>query len=241
MLSQTERANRLLPSRHHSDEYARILLGLEDSGRPESARPVRPESLPEDPLGPKMAGVRIALVPGGASNMLRQQTLRRWPAESYAALARAFLERGWEVVLLGGPDDVWVRTHFAGLQLMDRIGELTLPQVISAMDGCDAVVSHDTGPLHLAGLSRAAVVALFGPTDPGSFMPQRPGVAGIWGGEGFACRPCYDGRNFPECADNGCMQQIRVEMVVAQLDRLLARPSAAARLVMPSSAMGEGR
>ncbi len=90
--------------------------------------------------------------------------------------------------------------------------------------------------MHLAGLSRAAVVALFGPTDPGSFMPSRLGIAGIWGGEGFACRPCYDGRNFPPCENNGCMQQITVTMVLAQLDRLLAAPASPARLVMPSAA-----
>jgi heptosyltransferase-2 len=238
MLSANDRTRRLLPSRHHADEYARILLGLEDGCRSASLAPVRPERLPKSPLDAKKAAVRVALVPAGAGNMLRQQTLRRWPAESYAALTRTMLERGWEVVLLGGPDDTWVRPHFEGMSVIDRIGELTLPEVISACDACDAVVSHDTGPLHLAGLSRAVVVALFGPSDPGSFMPQRRGMVGIWGGEGFACRPCYDGRDFAPCLNNGCMRQITVEMVMAQLDGLLAGPGGAARLVLPSVAIG---
>jgi heptosyltransferase-2 len=240
MFSTTGRGMKLLPGRHHTDEYERVLLGLEDSCRPTSLMPVRPEHLPPSPLLTKRGAVRIALVPAGAGNMLRQQILRRWPAANYAALARTMLERGWEVVLLGGPDDGWIRPHFEGMGVVDRIGELTLPQVISACDDCDAVVSHDTGPLHLAGLSRALVVALFGPTDPGNFMPRRPGVVGIWGGEGFACRPCYDGRDFAPCTNNGCMQQITVEMVMAQVDGLLARGADPASLVLPSAAGGIG-
>lgn len=238
MLSTAMRTAKLLPGRHHTDEYARIVLGLEDDLRPTSRMPIRPERLPVSPLQGKKAAVRIALVPAGAGNMLRQQILRRWPSENYAALARTMLERGWEVVLLGGPDDGWVRSYFEGIAVVDRIGEFSLPQVISACDDCDAVVSHDTGPLHLAGLSRARVVALFGPTDPGNFMPRRPGLVGIWGGEGFACRPCYDGRNFAPCTSNGCMQQITVEMVMTQLDELLAGAAGPTRLVLPSAAGG---
>ena len=33
MLSMIDRATKLLPGRHHTDEYARILLGLEDDRR----------------------------------------------------------------------------------------------------------------------------------------------------------------------------------------------------------------
>ncbi len=237
MLSRTDRELMLLPGRHHTDEYARILLRRPDDVREQSLAPLRPAQLPPSPLAPKHAPVRVALVPAGASNMMRKQTLRRWPAESYAALARRLLERGWEVILLGGPEDQWVHPHFNGLAITDKIGQLTLPQVIAACDDCDAVVSHDTGPLHLAGLSRAAVVALFGPTNPANFMPRRAAVTGVWGGEGFACRPCYDGRDFAPCTNNACMQQITVEMALAQLDGTLARPDASCRLVLPSSAL----
>ncbi len=112
MLSLTNRETKLLPGRHHTDEYARILLGLPDGERPTQLAPHRPEMLPLNPLGPKVAAVRVALVPAGASNMMRQQTLRRWPVESYTSLASTMLDRGWEVVLLGGPVDVWIIAPF---------------------------------------------------------------------------------------------------------------------------------
>jgi heptosyltransferase-2 len=239
MLSWTARDSRLIPTRHHSDEYVRILLGNEDTCRAQSAAPVRPERLPASPLPERSTPIRVGIVPGGASNMLRQQTLRRWPVTNYVQLTRELLDRGYEVVLLGGPDDAWVRPDFAGLPVIDAIGALSLPEVISACDTCDVVVSHDTGPMHLVGLSRAALIGLFGPTDPGSFLPRRNEVRGIWGGEGFACRPCYDGRNFAPCQSNGCMQQISTPMVLQQLDALLAnRASGVIRsqlVVLPSS------
>jgi len=239
MLSWVERDRRLLPTRSHSDEYARILLNEEDTHRPKSVAPIRPEHLPACSLPMRKRAVRVGIAPGGASNMLRQQTLRRWPVAGYAELTRELLHRGYEVVLLGGPDDTWVRPEFLGLEVIDAIGRLSLPEVVSACDTCDVVVSHDTGPMHLAGLSNALLVGLFGPTDPGSFLPRREGVRGIWGGEGFACRPCYDGRNFAPCLDNGCMQQITTSMVIRQIDALLAeRGSGKMRsqlVVLPSS------
>ena len=115
-LSRDDRARQLLTGRHHTDEFARILLGLKDECRDRSLAPLAPERLPGSPLATRRAGQRrIALVPAGASNMLRQQTLRRWPLASYVAVAEALLTRGDEVVLLGGPDDTWAQAGFAHL------------------------------------------------------------------------------------------------------------------------------
>lgn len=222
LLSRVDREGKLVAARHHSDEYARILLSEEDTCRRKSLPPLRPEQLPISGLPLRGEAVRVGLVPGGASNMLRQQTLRRWPVESYAELARLLLTRGYEVVLMGGQEDAWVRPEFSELAVIDAIGTLNLPDVISACDTCDVVVSHDTGPMHLAGLSTAALIGLFGPTDPWNFLPRREGIRGIWGGEGFACRPCYDGRDFAPCRNNGCMQQITPQLVLQQMDKLLA-------------------
>lgn len=212
----------MLPGRHHTDELVRLLLEMEDSCQEKSTSPVRPDRLPTSLLHAKVASRRVAIVPAGASNLLRKQILRRWPIESYVALAHQLVERGWEVILLGGPEDAWVKTHFERLPVTDCVGTLSLPEVISACDTCDAVVSHDTGPMHLAGLSRACVVGIYGPTDPAMFLPRREFVVGLWGGQGFACRPCYDGTDFAPCQFNGCMHQVTVEMVLRELDSLLS-------------------
>jgi heptosyltransferase II len=247
-LSQRTRETTLIAGRHHTDEYARVLLEMEDTCREHSTAPIRPDRLPPSPLSEKVAQQRIAIVAGGVQHLIReqaqsrqpQQTLRRWPIESFVALVRRLLDRGWEVLLLGGPEDGWVRPYFQGLVVTDCIGSLSLPEVISVCDSCDAVISHDTGPLHLAGLSRACLVGIFGPTDAATRVPRRPFSSGIWGGQGFACRPCYDGRDFAPCRFNGCMHQVTPELVLRELDAQLSDRSrgvsSAWQIVFPDTA-----
>ena len=220
-LSNQSRSTLLIAGRHHTDEYARVLCNFEDGYRPQSLSPVRPDHLPPSPLKDSLSPRRIALAPGGTSNVLGEQILRRWPIASYVKLARSLVARGWEIVLIGGPEDAWIREHLAGIVATDCLGTLSLPETISACDACDAVITHDTGPLHLAGLSRSYLIGLFGPTDPATRVPRRAGAIGMWGGEGFACRPCYDGHNFAPCTFNGCMDEIKPEQVVRRLDLLL--------------------
>jgi heptosyltransferase II len=240
-LSNQAREQRLLPGRHHTDEYLRVLLNNEDTCREQSTSPVRPDRLPLAlPVSYRSAAKRrIAIVAGGTSNVLAQQILRRWPIESYVVLAKELLLRNWEVVLLGGPEDVWVKSYFQHLEVTDLIDRLSLPEVVLFFDGCDAVITHDTGPLHLAGLSETALIGIFGPTDPATRVPRRPYAVGIWGGQGFACRPCYDGRDFAPCRFNGCMHQVTPELVLGELDRLLEDRSlgraSAWRIVVPNS------
>jgi len=223
-LSHSNRARRPLPNRYSGDEYARILLG-EDGLRPDRLGPVRLSGgLPAAPL-PRAIPKRIALVPGGSRNALRDSPQRRWPLSYYAELSTALIARGYEVVLAGGPDDAWASQAFADLPVKDFIGRLGLVESIALFDSCDLVISHDTGPYHLATLSSAAILALFGPTNPAERVPNRPGLRVLWGGESLACRPCNDGRELALCSDNRCMKEISPRMVLAAAEEMLAETS----------------
>lgn len=239
MLSRTDRTKMLLAGRHHTGEYARILLGLEDGERPIGLAPVRAERLPMSPLVRTDRRPRVVLAPAGAKNMMRDDALRRWPVESYVALASALLDRGVEVVLAGGPSDVWAIPAFTGLAVTDLIGRLTLPETLSLLNDSDVMVTHDTGPLHLAGVTGVGIVSIFGPTDPRGRLPQRANTVALWGGEGFACRPCYDGRDYAPCLHNGCMRQVSVEMVIREVDAVMEQKrlgrSMPPRIVAPMS------
>jgi heptosyltransferase-2 len=226
-LSHTDRALRLLPGRHHTDEYARILLNWPDEVRPHplSPVPVPPENLPPSPL-PRTSKPRVLLAPAGAKNLMNDDRLRRWQPEHYVVLAKLLIEHGIDVVLIGGPGDAWIQPLFASLPVTDLIGQHTLPQTLALLDEADLLVTHDTGPLHLAGITRCSIVSIFGPTDPRGRLPQRPGTVALWGGEGFACRPCYDGHNFAPCPSNDCMSQITPAMVLAEIQTLLAARAA---------------
>ena len=222
LLSRHHRANALLAGRHHTDEYARILTGRPDTETPLQLAPVPASGLPASPLASIPGRPRIVLVPGGARNLLRDDALRRWPAESYAELATLLLGAGCEVVLSGGPEDLWAAAAFHGLPVTNLLGELSLVDTLALLDSAAVTVTHDTGPLHLAGLVSTSVVALFGPTDPRGRLPQRCGCVALWGGEGFACRPCYDGRDYAPCPHNGCIRQLTPSLVFAEVQSLLS-------------------
>jgi heptosyltransferase-2 len=224
LLTQDNRELSLLPGRHHTDEYARILLGLKDEARPQQLAPVRPATMPPSPI-PRTEKPRVVLVPAGAKNLMRDDALRRWPIENYVAVAAALLQRGIEVLLAGGPQDTWASAAFARLAINDQIGKHALPETIGLFDSADVVCTHDTGPLHLAGITNAAIVTVFGPVDPHGRLPQRANSVALWGGEGFACRPCYDGRDYAPCPNNLCMQQITPAMVVKEIEAMIAARS----------------
>jgi heptosyltransferase-2 len=228
-LSRTDRATCLLPGRHHTDEFARILLGHLPGALPEGEAPtqlapilVPAEALPPVPLGSgNSSASQIVLVPAGARNALRDDALRRWPIAFYVEVAEALLAKGHQVVLAGGPDDEWASPFFKHLAVTNLIARLSLLETVALLNAAHVTVTHDTGPLHLAGLVSTAIVAPFGPTDPHGRLPHRANAVALWGGVGFACRPCYDGADYAPCMHNGCLHQVTPAMVMEQIEHLL--------------------
>ena len=246
-LSWSERATRLLPGRHHTDEYARILTGRLDTEIPVRLAPVPTPNLPPNPLHPVPGAKRIVLVPAGAKNLLRDDALRRWPVEAYVELAHRLLAAGCEVVLAGGPEDTWASPWFARLgqdfpeRLRDALGRFTLIETLALFESATVTVTHDTGPLHMAGLTTTSIVTIFGPTDPRGRLPQRENCVALWGGEGFACRPCYDGRNYAACTHNGCIREVTPAMVSAEVEEAIRNRregrNLPPRVLVPAAAM----
>lgn len=211
-----------VPGRYHGNEYVRLALGGDGPDAPivlpEAICPPLPRDLPLTGEGP-----RVAVAPGGARNVLNDNAVRRWPLERYAELARALTDRGAETVVVGGPDDAWVSDAFEGIDgVIDLVGRTSLPDLLAVYGSCSAVVSHDSGPMHLARLTHAPVVALFGPTDPRWFVPPaHAGTQVLWGGGHLPCRPCYDGRRFHDCPANLCMADISVSQVLDRVSAIL--------------------
>jgi heptosyltransferase-2 len=178
---------------------------------------------PYPPSRPMTAPVGVVLVPGGARNVLRESGLRRWPVERYREIAERLIGAGRAVTLIGNADDAWVRPYFEGLTVRDEIGAHDLPGTLGILASADLVITHDTGPLHLARLARAPLLALFGPTMPAQFLVEDSRTEAIWGGAHLACRPCYDGREFAACTNNLCIKDISVVTVAERALAMLAR------------------
>ena len=201
--------------RWHGDEYARLLTGHDgpDVLRP-ALQPLRPPL--SKALSTRLSGKGKAalLFPGGAKNLLRDDFLRRWPLEHYVELARGLRAKGWRVWLGGAESDAWIRPAFKDIPHEDLLGVGGLVQTLGLCAAADAVVAHDSGPLHLAQAARVRCVALFGPTLPSEKVEPGTDTTVLWGGAMLACRPCYDGRNFAVCPAPLCLAQIRPEQAL---------------------------
>lgn len=214
-----------IPGRFHGDEYVRLVTGVDG---PEALRAKIPQfRLPllsgiEDLL-PRNGKPLIALAPGGAKNILRDDALRRWPLENYALLARFLTENGNAVLITGGTGDEWVREAFEKTGVVDLIGKTGLTDLVALYGKCQLLVTHDSGPLHLGVLAGTRVLALFGPTHPDEKVRKDAKTTVLWGGEALACRPCYDGREFAKCGNNMCLGGITPQRVYAEAIRLLGK------------------
>jgi heptosyltransferase I len=92
---------------------------------------------------------------------------KRWPVESYAAVARGLLERGLRVLVNAGPGEEPLAEAIANATGCSAEPVVpTLAQLIALTRRIALCVAGDTGPLHLACALGRPVVGIYGPTDP---------------------------------------------------------------------------
>ena len=97
------------------------------------------------------------------------------------------------------------------------IGKTNLVELIGIFQKVDVIVTHDSGPLHLAGLTKTKLIAIFGPTNPWEKVPRRDNDVTVWHDKELACCPCYDGKYYARCKDNICIRNINVDDVLKQI------------------------
>lgn len=163
----------------------------------------------------------LALCPGaefGAS--------KRWPAASYAAVAREALARGEEVWLLGsahdGPAAAAILQALSGGErehCRDFTGATTLAEAIDLLSQAHAVVSNDSGLMHVAAALDRPLVVIYGSSSPGFTPPLARRVRTV--SLGLDCSPCFQ-RQCP-LGHQKCMLDLEPARVLRALDELRAR------------------
>jgi ADP-heptose:LPS heptosyltransferase len=165
------------PEEHEVDRWCRLLAA--------SGVPCDPDDL--DLPAPAVAappGAEGATVvhPGAAS------AARRWPADRWAAVARAEREQGRRVLVTGAPDEQALAERVAagaGLPAGAVLaGRTDLEGLAATVAAAGRVACGDTGVAHLAVALRTPSVVLFGPTPPAEWGPPacRPWHRALWAG-----------------------------------------------------------
>jgi heptosyltransferase I len=149
---------------------------------------------------------------------------KEWPAERYAAVMGALAEKhGARSILVGGrspredaaADAIRRATAHPPLDL--RAWDLR--RVVYLLDRADALVSPDTGPLHIGVALGTPTVALMGYTNPKRYGPYRRFADLLI--DAFGDR----GEDYPIDARHrpGRMERITPEMVVEKVEMALRR------------------
>ncbi len=164
---------------------------------------------PEQPI--------LALCPGAEFG-----GAKRWPAEHYAELAHDYLAREWQVILCGSENDRPVtssiqRACAGNRRCVDLAGRTTLEEAVDMLSLATAVVSNDSGLMHIAAALSRPLVVVYGATSPRFTPPLNRNSAVIV--SDIPCAPCFE-RECP-LRHHRCMRDTAPARVAASLDDLL--------------------
>jgi len=211
-----------MPTVHIVDRYMETAssLGVKNDGQgldyflPDSEK-VDMETLPES----HQKGY-VAVVIGA------RHATKRMPADKLISICRK-LE--YHIVLLGGPEDEETGhkiNAYSGELVWNGCGKLTLHQSASLVQQARAVLTHDTGMMHVAAAFRKRIVSVWGNTVPelgmSPYLPEGEGHSSIMEVKGLRCRPCSK-IGFDKCPKKhfNCMNRLDDWDVVEHVRELI--------------------
>lgn len=158
----------------------------------------------------------LVLCPGAEFGRSKQ-----WPAQHYAQVALNYLNKGWQVWLMGSVQDVAICEEIN--QITDQqceviAGKTALAEAVDLISLASLVISNDSGLMHIAAALQIPLVAVYGSTDPGHTPPlsDNHAIARL----GLECSPCFK-RECP-LEHLNCLQQLEPRQVIQHADSLVA-------------------
>lgn len=159
--------------------------------------------LPDEPA--------VALMPGAEYGPAKQ-----WPAAAYGELARLLAAQGRRSWVIGSEkeralgDEIVAASGGAAINLC---GRTRLVDVVDLASVADAVVTNDSGPMHIAAAAGARVVAIYGSSTPDHTPPLTANAAIHY--LRLPCSPCFK-RQCP-LGHTRCLTEIEPATVAASI------------------------
>ena len=149
---------------------------------------------------------------------------KRWPTSHFAALADSLTQThsNANIILLGGKGDHQIAEQIlqqsqSRTNIHNWCGSTSLDEAIALIGVAKAVVSNDSGLMHIAAALKIPQVAIFGSSDPAHTPPLSENAKVIW--LNLPCSPCHK----KECplGHLKCLKDVLPQQVFATLNTLL--------------------
>ena len=156
----------------------------------------------------------VALAPGAAFG-----GAKRWPPERFGALAEGLMADGARSVLIGSAADAAtgvevLRAAGPACGIINLVGRTDLTALAGVLATCRALVTNDSGAMHIGAAVGVRVTAVFGPTNEHATRPLGDGHTVLT--HPVFCRPCM----LRECPlGHQCMTGIGVDAVLSAARR----------------------
>jgi heptosyltransferase-2 len=160
---------------------------------------------------------RIVIAPGA------RHWNKRWPANYFASVAKALIDKGYHIDLHGSENDEDI-CNAISQQLqpdwcVNFAGKLSMADAAGEIARASAIITNDSGLMHVAEAVGTRIVSIFGPTVKQFGFAPRSANAVVVEVEGLYCRPCTT-IGLDHCPEKHfrCMMEIEPEQVVQQFE-----------------------
>jgi len=152
---------------------------------------------------------------------------RNWLPERYAAVAQHAVNKGYRVILCGGPtalektlaDDI---ANACSAKLDNLVGKTSLTQLLVLLKRASLVLAPDTGPAHMAVTQGTPVIGLYAHSNPsrtGPYLSQQYVVSAYQ--EAIASQQSGEVKWGTRAKGEHLMALISVDAVIEKFDQVI--------------------
>lgn len=149
---------------------------------------------------------------------------KRWTVEGFRRVAEHFSKNGFHILIMGASNEVEVCQSVAqGIANTHVLaGKTSLYETTHLMTRASAVISNDSGAMHMASVADTPCVAIFGPTVVRLGYRPWQNRSVVVEKNDLQCRPCgLHGHQKCPIGTHDCMKKISHEEVILQAEKLI--------------------
>ncbi|AFN73525.1 ADP-heptose:LPS heptosyltransferase II [Melioribacter roseus P3M-2] len=149
---------------------------------------------------------------------------KRYPR--FDEVIKKLIEENYFVILIGGSEDVSLcdslSEGYVETDLISLAGKLTVVESVALLMNCDALISNDSAPVHMAMATDTPVVDVYCSTIPDFGFYPYSRFSSVVSYDGLECKPCgIHGHKSCPIKTFDCGHLLDPDIIIHEMERLL--------------------